>query len=324
MALKKTRKPILKSKKAKGLAPPFSRAELMSKTKAELAGLTKKKKIKVNARLLKAQMVKALLAPAKKKRKAATKKKTAKKTATPPSPKTLARKRGAVKAKAKALKPKTTPSRKKTSLPKTEVDAITKTTPPPPFLPAPPTQSPKVAVLVKDPCWAYCYWDLGTGKAGTASPAKGNAERPVMVLRMWDKTDPRDVIHFDVHVKPRLKGYYVRVDEAREYQFEVGFTAPGGKFLSLAKSGMVRTPRAGMAPRRPAIQIPKAWRCSEEKFTEIYALSHGLDVRLHGGTVRRMMRQGPSVPSPGISSWGELKERGETEEDGVEKKTFNS
>lgn len=293
MALKKTRKPTLKSQKAKGLVPPFS--------KAELAGLAKKKKIKLNARLLKAQMVKAILAPVKKKRKAATKKKIAKRIFTPPSLKARARKRGALKAKAKTSKSKVVPSREKTLLPKITVDSITKAIPPPPFLPAPPIQRPKVAVLVKDPCWAYCYWDVGAGKTGTVSPSKGSAEQPVMVLRIWDKTDPRDVIHFDVHVKPRLKGYYVRVDEAKEYQFEVGFIAPGGKFLSLVKSGMVRTPRAGIAPRRPAARIPKAWRCSEEKFTEIYALSHGLDVRHHGATVRRMMRQGPSA-LPGITS----------------------
>ena len=295
MALKKTRKPMLKSQKTKGIAPPSSKAKLMAKKKAKPAGLAKEKKIKAAARSSKSRMEKAILAPAKKKRKAATKKKVERVTSPSLPPKTVIRKRGIVKAKAKTLKPEAAPFRKKTSLPKTAMTAMAKAIPSLSPLPTPSIQNPKLAVLVKDPRWAYCYWNLGPGKSGTASPAKKKAERSVMVLRMWDKTDPRDVVHFDLHVKPRLEGYYVRVDEAREYQFELGFTSPGGKFLSLAKSGMVRTPRAGIAPKRPAAQIPKEWRCSEEEFTEIYALSHGLDVRLHGGTVRRMMRHGPSA-----------------------------
>jgi len=68
-----------------------------------------------------------------------------------------------------------------------------------------------------------------------------------------------------------VNNWYVDVDDPpRSFQMEIGYLAPDGKFVSLAKSNAVSTPAAGSVKA-----FDRNWVGVAEDFDRIYALSGG-------------------------------------------------
>ena len=141
----------------------------------------------------------------------------------------------------------------------------------------------KVSVLLKDPHWAYCFWDdptssLPNKQEKAASPDKRPSPASETILRVWDQTDMKDIVPFDINIPPGFDSWYVRLDENKKYVLDVGYVSSVGTFLSLSRSGVITTPRSGAPrPSLPTNRIEDKWHCSEEEFSAIYALSCGLE-----------------------------------------------
>lgn len=104
----------------------------------------------------------------------------------------------------------------------------------------------RLVMLVRDPYWVFCYWELD-GTACEKLKARHGKEifdgaRWVLRLHMQNDGQPTDI---DVHCDAR--NWYINVRDNCEMHGEIGIVTRPGKFLGLATSNRVRTPRGGMS-----------------------------------------------------------------------------
>lgn len=105
----------------------------------------------------------------------------------------------------------------------------------------------RLVLLVRDPYWLYSYWEV-TGEAqALAEDAVGREAwreaRPV--LRVYDATAGS---HYDVGVDEMARNWHLNVGQPdRTWYAELGRITATGRFVMLARSNTVHTPRDGQS-----------------------------------------------------------------------------
>ncbi len=177
----------------------------------------------------------------------------------------------------------------------------------------------KVVLLVRDPYWMHTYWEITSSKVGALKAQFGEQliNQSRLVLRLLDINDttpakPNRVQ--DIDITGHTNNWYLQVPNADcSYCVEVGFLAPDGRFILVARSNIVRTPRAGVSD-----VYDEQWMTLED-YDRVYGLSGGLGVGLSSGEIRRQMKKkfeslisSGGISSAAISSFGnrEAKKRG--------------
>ncbi|MBI5185556.1 MAG: DUF4912 domain-containing protein [Nitrospinae bacterium] len=171
---------------------------------------------------------------------------------------------------------------------------------PSPYESTPYATAPRIMALLKDPKWAYCFWDSGNEQREKAAGKLGCPVRDAKtVVRVWDRTEPGDVTYFDIEPGKGAESYYIRLDQNKRYSLEIGFSSPKGALYSLAGTDVIQTPMirpalrtiaqaaraesaAGLEAPLPQAPLPLAGKAvflpeEEKEFLRIYALSHGVD-----------------------------------------------
>lgn len=107
----------------------------------------------------------------------------------------------------------------------------------------------RLVMLVVDPNQVHTYWEVTPQKLAEAREVVGAAGSRPAVLRFYDAAsagaqgstaDP-----FDVAVDLQSRNWYVHLwSPDRSYYAELGLKSDTGQFFPLAKSNIVRTPRA--------------------------------------------------------------------------------
>jgi uncharacterized protein len=135
----------------------------------------------------------------------------------------------------------------------------------------------RLVVMVRGPYWLQVYWELTRPTIERAEAAMGqhwHGARPVLrlfeVTRDGTTNSVRKHLR-DIDVHGGVNHWYVDVPEPpKSFQFDIGYLALSGRFLGLAKSNVVTTPRTG---------TPEAsnghWDEGREDFDHIYAMSGG-------------------------------------------------
>ena len=135
----------------------------------------------------------------------------------------------------------------------------------------------RLVVMVRDSFWLHAYWELSRQSVERARAAMGqhwHAARAV--LRVWQvardgTTSTARKLVRDVDVHGGVSNWYIDVyDPPKSYQLDIGYLAPEGKFLSLARSNIVSTP-----PAESANAVDGNWEEVAEDFDRIYAMSGG-------------------------------------------------
>lgn len=212
---------------------------------------------------------------------------------------------------------------------------------PSPYKSTPSAAAPRIMALLKDPKWAYCFWDAGKEQREKAAGKLGCPVRDAKtVIRVWDRTEPGDVTYFDIEPGKGAESYYIRLDQNKSYSLEIGFSSPKGAFYSLAGTDLIQTPMIRPAimtkpvPRRIALAaraesavgleapLPQAPLLTlagkavflpeeeeeEKEFIRVYALSHGVEesaITEGGeGDAWEIAGELPAVFSPGLSVTG--------------------
>jgi len=107
----------------------------------------------------------------------------------------------------------------------------------------------QITALVRDPTWAYAYWDINKGQLGDI---KRRAKFGGLRLRVHDITDvdfdgTNSVSHFDIPVKSRDDHWYIHLPTpGRDYVLELIYLK-NKKPCLLARSNRIQTPRGGIA-----------------------------------------------------------------------------
>ncbi len=103
----------------------------------------------------------------------------------------------------------------------------------------------RAVLMVRDPHWAYAYWDVEDAQAARARKDAGFEQ---LVLRVQDL---QPASSFDIPIQWSDCSWYIYLpSQDADYQLELGYLA-SGKFRLLARSNQVRTPRENIAGAPP-------------------------------------------------------------------------
>lgn len=174
----------------------------------------------------------------------------------------------------------------------------------------------KIVLLVRDPYWMHTYWELTWGKIQQVKSQYGeetiNSSRYVLrVLDVNNASPDKPNSFFDIDIAQGANNWYINVPNPNcAYCVDIGFVTKDGKFILLARSNTVMTPRAGVSDI-----FDEQWMTLEE-YDKIYALSGGLNVGMSSGEIRKAMKKkleslisSGMVSSGGVSSFGKREEK---------------
>lgn len=143
-----------------------------------------------------------------------------------------------------------------------------------------------IYVLIRDPYWLYTYWEIRPEIQEKALAALGGSwDRVRSVLRVYDTTDNKaKPSFFDITLAGMADDWYVEVQPNHCYVIEIGLLHRDGRFLALARSNEVTTPRAGMSD-----VIDENWM--DIDFDKMYALSGGFQVGKSSMELKKLMEE---------------------------------
>jgi hypothetical protein len=168
----------------------------------------------------------------------------------------------------------------------------------------------RIVVMVRDPYWLHCYWELTRHAIQRAEAALGqdwHTARPI--LRLLDvsnrgTTNSSETAVRDIDIHGGCNNWYIDVSNPpRSYRVDIGYLARSGRFYVLSRSNVVSTPRAGVSD-----VIDENWAdIDARKADRIYAMSGGFDP---AGTssleLRELFEERLRRPlgSPAVTSFG--------------------
>ncbi len=143
-----------------------------------------------------------------------------------------------------------------------------------------------IYLLVRDPYWLYTYWEIQKDhQERCLAQLGGGWDRVRSVLRVYDVTSNKGLpSFFDIFLQGMASNWYIEVQPNRSYLVEIGLLHRDGRFVALARSNQVTTPRAGMSE-----VLDEEWM--DIDFDKIYALSGGFEVGKSSAELRKMMEE---------------------------------
>jgi hypothetical protein len=120
-------------------------------------------------------------------------------------------------------------------------EALTASPPEGPLIPERYNET-RAVLMVRDPHWAYAYWDVEDGQAQRVRKDAGFEQ---LVLRVED-LEPGSF--FDIPIQWSDSSWYIYLpNQDASYVLELGYLA-GGRFRLLARSNQIHTPRESVSP----------------------------------------------------------------------------
>jgi hypothetical protein len=138
----------------------------------------------------------------------------------------------------------------------------------------------RIVVMVRDPYWLHCYWELTRHAIQRAEAALGqewHTARPI--LRLLDVSNrgtanSSETAIRDIDIHGGCNNWYIDVNSPpRSFRVDIGYLSRNGRFYVLSRSNVVTTPRAGVSD-----VIDENWAdIDAKKADRIYAMSGGFD-----------------------------------------------
>ncbi|OQA56071.1 MAG: hypothetical protein BWY42_01188 [Candidatus Omnitrophica bacterium ADurb.Bin277] len=144
----------------------------------------------------------------------------------------------------------------------------------------------QIYLLVRDPHWIYSYWEIQKAhQEATLKKIGGSWDGVVSILRVFDTTDGGgNPPYFDIVLRNNVKAWYINVQPNHSYVVEIGLLHKDGRYVCLARSNEVRTPRSGMSEI-----IDEQWMGID--WDKMYALSGGFQVGKSSAELRKLMEE---------------------------------
>jgi hypothetical protein len=167
----------------------------------------------------------------------------------------------------------------------------------------------RIVVMVRDPYWLHCYWELTRNAIQRAEAALGqewHTAKPILrlldVSRRDNGTSAEQAIR-DIEIHGGCNNWYVDVSSPpRSFRVDIGYLSRSGRFFVLARSNVVTTPRAGVSD-----VIDENWAdIDPRKADRIYAMSGGFDPTASSLELKQLFEERLRRPlgSPAITSLG--------------------
>jgi len=166
----------------------------------------------------------------------------------------------------------------------------------------------RVVVLVRDPHWVHCYWELSRQTMHRAQTALGqDFETAQLALRLV-KLGDRDCGLGEQIVREFLlpdgaRNWYLDVPEpGTDYCVDVGYRTRNGRYYCMGRSNSVSTPRVAWGD-----QAENSWTEQDNRDAErLFALSGGLQPHAGSAELRHFFEEklGHNPGSPAVTSLG--------------------
>lgn len=167
----------------------------------------------------------------------------------------------------------------------------------------------RLVLLVRDPFWLHCYWEISAQTTRLAEAALGvdwlTARRSIRLVGIGgaEGTSRAESIIKDITLPDESHNWYIDVPRSGgSYQVEIGYKTPNGRFYSMARSNAVVTPQSEMST-----DISPAWSEQDHRGADrLYALSTGMNGTGSSAEVRQFFegRLGRVPGSPTLTSLG--------------------
>jgi len=163
-----------------------------------------------------------------------------------------------------------------------------------------------ITLMVRDPYWAYAFWEVTQKKLDSGRAGLGEAgQSSYLALRVYDITgisfDGRNAHrHFDTGIYERVGDWFLDVARpGRSFVADLGLKTHDGRFVTLARSNAITTPRDGVSD-----VLDEEWVMPEGGFERIFALSGGYGMGMSSADVRLASAQRIpfGIASPGMGS----------------------
>jgi len=167
----------------------------------------------------------------------------------------------------------------------------------------------RIVLMVRDPYWLHCYWELtrkAIQRAEAALAQEWHGAKPILRLldvTANDTTNASESVVRDIEIHGGCNNWYIDVtNPPRSYRIDIGYLSPRGRFYALARSNVVTTPRAGVSDL-----IDENWSDFDAKKADrIYAMSGGFDPGASSLEIKQLFEERLRRPmgSPAVTSFG--------------------
>lgn len=143
-----------------------------------------------------------------------------------------------------------------------------------------------IYLMVRDPYWMYAYWEIQTDHQQYHLKKLGGKWDDVKsVLRVYEiPANGHGTGFFDIELQNMVQSWYIGVQPNQSYYVEIGLLHRDGRFIALARSNQITTPRAYMSE-----VIDEQWM--DIDFEKIYALSGGFEIGKSSAELRKLMEE---------------------------------
>ena len=155
----------------------------------------------------------------------------------------------------------------------------------------------KIALMARDPYLAYAYWEVTPSRLEREKQWFGWNGK--LTVRVYDVTgvqfDGRNAVgYFDQDVHELVGSWYFDLGRpAHSFIADLGLLTPDGRFLTLARSNSITTPRDGVSD-----VVDEEWMLADEEFWKLYGFPGGPSSAQLQEMVR--IRRMQKVSSPGL------------------------
>ncbi|GEM_PF-927365 len=163
----------------------------------------------------------------------------------------------------------------------------------------------RIVLLVKDPWWIYAYWEIN-------AQHEREVRRQLLpediggvqsILRVYDVTGrnfPTDPPHHrsDIPLSGLAMSWYLHVNAPnRSFIVDIGLLTRDGRFLLLARSNCVTTPRC-----EPSDILDEAWLTSDEAYWRLFGVTAGIGMGSSASAIKQLLER--KLSSVGLFSPG--------------------
>lgn len=144
----------------------------------------------------------------------------------------------------------------------------------------------QIFLMVRDPHWLYAYWEIQKEfEQACLNQLGGDWNFVKSVLRVYETANQANQpSFFDIPLSGFSRKWSIEVSPNRSYVIEIGLLHQDGRFIVLARSNRVTTPRIGMSD-----VIDEQWM--DIDFEKMYALSGGFEVGKSSLELQKLMEE---------------------------------